>query len=258
MRYGRFVLAGIILAALIAASVVWRVPIRERMDAFLADPLPEPMSITPRDVSEARGQDTNVAETPLPDQMNLNVPFTSQAPHANWDLPYQEACEEAAALIVHRYWTQESFASADDADASLRSIVDFENETYGSYKDTTAEETARFIRDLWGYTVDVLENPSLEMIKREVTNGYPVIVPTAGRLLGNPNFSGEGPIYHMIVVKGYTRDGRLITNDPGTRKGADYVYDADTVMNAMHDWNDGDVVNGTPVLLVPRPAETTD
>ena len=31
---------------------------------------------------------------PLPAEINLKVPFTAQAPHANWELPYGEACEK--------------------------------------------------------------------------------------------------------------------------------------------------------------------
>ena len=38
----------------------------------------------------------------LPEEINLPVPFTPQAPHANWELPYQEACEEAAVLMSIR------------------------------------------------------------------------------------------------------------------------------------------------------------
>ena len=52
------------------------------------------------------------------------------------------------------------------------------------------------------------------------TRGVPVLLPAAGRLLRNPYFSGQGPLYHMLVVKGYTRDGKIITDDPGTRLAA--------------------------------------
>ena len=35
--------------------------------------------------------------------MNLSVPFTSQAPEQNWDEPWQDACEEAAVLMLDAY-----------------------------------------------------------------------------------------------------------------------------------------------------------
>ena len=60
-------------------------------------------------------------------------------------------------------------------------------------------------------------------------------VPVAGRELGNPYFSGGGPWYHMLVITGY--DGnRFITNDPGTKRGEDYKYSADVLIEAIHDW----------------------
>ena len=32
--------------------------------------------------------------------IDLDVPFQSQAPHRNWGMPYQEACEEAIGRII--------------------------------------------------------------------------------------------------------------------------------------------------------------
>ena len=157
--------------------------------------------------------------------------------------------------MVHRFWQHASFKSKDDADAAIREIVDFQEQRYGDYKDTTAEETAQFIRDLWGYDdIDVFEGNAvtIDRIKREVADGYPVIVLAAGRQLGNPNFRSPGPIYHALVVKGYTKKGQIITNDPGTRNGADYLYEPSVLLNAIHDWNDGDVDHGKKVMVVVR------
>ena len=84
-------------------------------------------------------------------------------------------------------------------------------------------------------------------------------MPSAGRELGNPNFKSPGPIYHNLVIRGYTKDGKFITNDPGTRKGEQYIYDQDVVMAAIHDWvpkgdrtiaANGDVATGQRVVLV--------
>ena len=54
----------------------------------------------------------------------------------------------------------------------------------------------------------------------------------------------------MLVIKGYTKDGRFITNDPGTRRGANYLYDPNIVLNAIHYWNGGDVKNGKKAVIV--------
>lgn len=189
----------------------------------------------------------------LPVSVNLAVPFTSQAPHANWDPPYQEACEEAAALMAHMFVVKKKFVSTNDRDTRIRNLITFQEKQYGLYKDTTAEQTARLIRDRWGHSVDIVKDPTVTRIKEELAKGHPVIIPAAGRQLGNPNFTQPGPLYHMLVIRGYRSDGKFITNDPGTRKGKNYVYSATTLMNAMHDWNGGKVSTGKKVMLVIRP-----
>ncbi|MFA6198002.1 MAG: C39 family peptidase [Patescibacteria group bacterium] len=205
-------------------------------------------------VNQSTSQPVNSAPS-LPVEINLKVPFTSQAPTANWDLPFQEACEETAALMVHYYLQDKTFASKDAAETTIKEVVAFEEQHYGNYKDTTAVETARFIKDMWGYqTVDIYTGSqvTLERIKHELADGNPVIVLAAGRLLGNPNYKAPGPIYHALVIKGYKKNGQIITNDPGTRKGADYVYDPTVLMNAIHDWNGGDVDHGQKNMIVIR------
>jgi hypothetical protein len=82
----------------------------------------------------------------LPDEINLDVPFTSQAPHSNWELPYQEACEEASAITVHYYYQSKTFTK-DIADQEIKDLVAWEEENIGFYKDTTAAETAQFMKD---------------------------------------------------------------------------------------------------------------
>ena len=52
----------------------------------------------------------------------------------------------------------------------------------------------------------------------------------------NPNFTGNGPLYHMLVIKGFV-DDKFITNDPGTRNGADFVYTEANLMNSIADWD---------------------
>lgn len=196
-----------------------------------------------------------LANTPsqtIPSEFLLDVPFTSQAPKANWDQPYQDACEEASVLNVDFYYKNKTFTS-DLADEEILKFVEFEKTFLGFYESTTAAEIARVIRAYLNYSrVDVIENPSVEQIKGFIAAGHPVIVPSQGQQLGNPNFTDPGPVYHMFVIKGYTAD-EFITNDVGTRKGESYRYSIETVMNAMHDWNGGDVENGAKRIIVMYP-----
>ena len=58
-----------------------------------------------------------------------------------------------------------------------------------------------------------------------------VIIPVDGQIIGNPNYTAPGPIYHMLVIRGYT-SAELITDDSGTRKGQNYPYAFNTLYNA--------------------------
>ena len=204
---------------------------------------------------EEIGEEGN--DSVLPESINLAVPFTPQAPHANWDMPYQEACEEASLSIAHAYYegVTAGVISAEVADEELIQMIDFEEETLGFDPDISAQETVELIKAYYGYDrVDILTNPTIEELQEQLAAGRPVIVPAAGQLLENPYFTAPGPLYHMLVLRGYTSD-YFITNDQGTRRGDGYLYPFETIMQAMHDWNDGDVKNGEKVVIVIHPNE---
>lgn len=184
----------------------------------------------------------------IPEEINLEIPFTSQAPFGDWSYPFNHTCEEAAVLMVHYYLEGKTVIDPALARKELLGLIEYEKKNYGFHEDTSAEQTAQLIRDYYDYKVKVYYDTSLEDIKKELVKGSPVIVPTAGRLLNNPYFTPPGPIYHMLVVKGYTPT-EFITNDPGTKRGADYTYSYQTLMKAIHDWNNGDVENGKTVII---------
>lgn len=167
--------------------------------------------------------------------INLAVPFSPQAPYGDWSLPYLEACEETSALLVDSFYKGREL-SPEIVKQEILQIVDWQNEKFGYYKDTTAEETAQILREYFNYQrVDVVYDFSLEDIRAQISSGHPIIVPVAGRLLNNPFYRQPGPIYHMMVVKGLSKEGNFITNDVGTRRGHNYVYDANLFYNAIHD-----------------------
>ncbi len=187
----------------------------------------------------------------LPSQINLAVPFVSQAPKKNWDADHEEFCEEASSLMAAHYIQNIPVASPDAADSELLQIKTFEETAFGFFKDTDADFTVRILKEFYHLDkVTTLNNPTIEDIKTNLAANKTVLVPAAGRMLGNPHFSGQGPLYHMIILKGYTADGNFITNDPGTQFGADYVYSFSRIMNAMHDWNDGNVNQGKKVIII--------
>lgn len=190
--------------------------------------------------------------TTLPPQANLAVPFTVQAPRANWDEVHEEFCEEASIVMAMSYINNQDISNPDVADQKMQSIKTFEEKRFGYYKDTTIEEVAIIFRELYHYNnVRVLENPTSNDIRQAVGSGKLVLVPAAGQELGNPYFQAPGPLYHMFVVKGYTADGKFIVNDPGTRRGADYLYGEDILMNAIHNWpGNAHIDEGEKVVLI--------
>lgn len=231
----------------------YRSHIRDFVFEYQKASLPEALPLTSYTITHDREQLYKVPEDEtLPNSINLAVPFTSQAPHANWDLPYKETCEEASLLMVARYKKGELISSPEDADREILKLVEFQNNYFGDYKDTTAEQTAEIARKFYGFkNTEVIYDFSIEDIKKALAAGNPVIVPAAGRQLGNPYFRRPGPLYHMLVIRGYTAD-QFITNDPGTKRGEEFVYKYGDLLNAVHDWNGGEVDSGQKVMIVVR------
>lgn len=188
----------------------------------------------------------------MPRSVSINVPFASQAPLINWDMPYQEACEEASLILVHHYLSGDPL-TLEKMDQSILDLVEYEK-SQKLPADVTIEQLAKVAQTKYGYRTTIIEYPSIDDIKRELSAGNPVIVPLAGRDLGNPYYSGEGPWYHMLVIIGY--DSRhFITNDVGTKRGAGYKYTYDTLMNSIHNWTGmkEEIQSGLPVALVILP-----
>jgi len=188
----------------------------------------------PLDATSTKASTTSV-KTVKAAGINLAVPFSSQAPYADWDPPYGEACEETSALLVDHFYTAAKL-TPEIVKQEILKIVAWENATFGYYEHTTVAETGRMLKEYFNYKrVDVSYDISLEDIKAEIMAGRPVIVPLAGRLIKNPYYRQPGPIYHMLVIKGLTKNGDFITSDVGTKRGANYVYDAAVLYGAIHD-----------------------
>ncbi len=224
----------------------WTLTKTDRYQQWLAEQqksgLPNPESIAESIAAPAvnavanRQASTTNAVTEIPAEKNIAVPFTVQAPNANWDQDHNEFCEEASVLMVGRFFQKRPIVDATDAEAGLQQLKQWELDNFGYYYDTTAAETAQILEDVYGLTVELKTNPSVTDIKQALADNSLVIAPFAGRDLGNPYYTPPGPVYHMMVFRGYTRDGKFIMNDPGTRHGEEYVYDQSKLLEVMHDW----------------------
>lgn len=208
-------------------------------------------STAPKETSAPAAPAAPVAPAVIPASFNLHIPFTPQAPHANWDLPFQETCEEASVFMARAFIMGDSRAVIDKDEASdaLLDLVRWQKDRFGYYEDTTAAETALMAAEYYGLRYRILENPTVLDIKKEISAGHPVVVPAHGKSLFNPYFRNGGPVYHMLLIKGYTPT-HFITNDPGTRRGADFTYPYNVLMNATHDLNKGKVLEGARRVIV--------
>lgn len=184
-----------------------------------------------------------------PEELNIYITFYSQAPYANWDYPWQEACEEASVLLVANAFNSMEL-ERDAYNAELLRLVEWEKEYFGSYEHTTVEQTAEMINIQYDLETIIHENPTFEDIKKIIADGHLIIAPFAGKLLGNPNFRNGGPVYHMLVIKGYNEsEMQIITHDVGTKNGEDYVYDWSVIENALHDWHNTDITLGAKKII---------
>ncbi len=189
------------------------------------------------------------AELPKPTKVEavvrsvfIDVPFMSQAPFGNWSDPRkQDGCEEAA-VIMAMAWVRGETLSSKSVDDEINKIAAYEEETVGTFHDTSAFDTAETIfKGYFKYEkVEVRYRIKKKDIAKELASGNLVIVPTRGQLLGNPNYTPPGPVTHNLVVTGYDlKTKEFITNDPGTRNGKNYRYDENVLEDAIIDYPTG-------------------
>jgi hypothetical protein len=197
---------------------------------------PSTTLISPSPTLTPSESSTPVAQSLPNSYLIKNFPFQPQAPFANWDQLHDEACEEAAVILVKSWADDKLTISAQTMDDEILKMVDWEIKNWGSHKDLTVKETAEMAKDFYNLSLTPKYDITIDDIKKEVVQNHPVIVPTAGRLLGNPYFRQPGPIYHMLVVIGYSGNN-IIVQDIGTKRGEHYQYNQKVLLNAIHDWN---------------------
>jgi len=170
------------------------------------------------------------------------VPFTPQAPFGNWDdLRQEDGCEEASALMAVR-WARGQELTREEALREILASSDYTLKKYGEYRDISPEDTVNWIiKDYFSYpNVVVREDVSLGEIIAELGKGNIVIAPMNGQILHNPYYTPPGPPNHMLVIRGYDAEREIfITNDPGTRRGELYEYDAHVVYEAIRAYPTG-------------------
>ncbi len=194
-------------------------------------------------IAEKRDEPKETKEIIIKDKVNLDVQFIPQGPleagGAHWDI-HAESCEEAASLMAHNFIVGKT-TSMPDAEKDIFSLVDWQIENFGDEHDIYPDEVKELIQGYWGHKdVLVIKNATIKDLKEQMSQGYPVIVPTIAAYLNNPRYYDQE--YHMVLAKGYTSDS-VIVHDNGTTWGADYIYSYETFQKAL------DAAGGSVVVI---------
>ncbi len=166
----------------------------------------------------------------------LQVPFSSQAPNSNWDR--NEDCEETSIMMANAYLTgsTEDKLPREAAQNAINTLKTWEAANLGYNANTGAEATTRMAEGAFGLKIKKITDYTEKDLKNAIDDHHPVLLPINARLLGNPKYQDTGPLYHMVVVRGYDAKGFYV-NDPGTEGGDGNQYTYDILKKAAADWN---------------------
>jgi len=174
----------------------------------------------------------------------LSVPFTSQAPLAEWkDERQQDGCEEASALMARAWQLGSDTKTKNEWRRQILALSDYELKHYGEFRDLSLEA----VRD-WVFgdyfsdkSVSIKKATSSASILAELEKGKLILIQADGRALKNPYFTAPGPERHMLLIKGYDYSKKqFVVNDPGTRRGESYRYPEKVLYAAIRPYATGD------------------
>lgn len=110
----------------------------------------------------------------------------------------------------------ESTLDPEFVEKEITRLTEWQREEFGYYFDSDVAETAQMLREVYGLKTNIVTNYTEEDLKNALSENKVLIYFGAGRMLGNPYYRSPGPLYHVLVIKGYN-DTKFITNDPGTK-----------------------------------------
>lgn len=187
-------------------------------------------------------------------QLELPVPYISQAPDGVWINPWASACEEASIVMVEAYYKNENSIDKNAAKQKMENMFEWENEIFGKNFSTTAEETSILVVNQADFETEVKPNPTLEEIKNELRKKRPVIA-FIDQFTLNLKPRREVTSFHVIVIVGFDNTTQeFIINDPAYPERR---FPYNRTMEALHDYDEvTDEALGPPVVLFTRPKPT--
>ncbi|MFA5061929.1 MAG: C39 family peptidase [Patescibacteria group bacterium] len=178
-----------------------------------------------------------------PQTVNLNVPFTSEAPDGLMVGNWKNACEEASIVMIEQFYAGNTTTKLPTTQAKnlMNRYFGIANKIFGGNANENAKQIAQLMNQYsTSSAATIVQNPTLDQIKDELNTGRPVIALIYGKGL-NPriDFLVGGSYYHTFVIVGYDNNtNEFIVNDVGDlRQGLDLRYKYDIVLGALHDYN---------------------
>ncbi len=185
----------------------------------------------------------------------IKTAFIPQSPQKIWTEPWQDACEEAAILTVKYYYLDQN-PSQNQLLFDYQQIFSLEHQNNWT-SDQNIAQMRQISLQLYNFQSVVIDQPTVQEIKRYLSLNLPVIVPADGKILylENKHFNGGGPWYHNLVILGYDDTSQqFIVHDVGTQFGAYFHYSYDLLIKSIHDFPSSgkkeDIQNGEKKVLV--------
>lgn len=196
------------------------------------------------EISQTIVATSSLLTTPTtPPTILLAVPFTTQAPLAEWTDEHQaDGCEEAVVAMAMAWVNQEQNITPTEWRERILALSNFEKQQYGAYRDVALIDMQQWLLlDYFNYQKTSLQAVrSVADIIKVLEKGQLVLLPMNGQMLANPYFTAPGPERHMILVKGYNyATQEFIVNDPGTRRGESYLYSEKIIIAALRPYATG-------------------
>jgi len=190
-------------------------------------------------------EDKQIKKQEIEKEKILDVKFYSQFPldivtWKKYDEPYQNFCEEASLLNWYYYlvWKEPDLKQYNKDLLKLKEIEDLLFEWW--YKHTSLEENLQvliaFQEEKQKIYWEILKNPTIEDIKENISKWNLVITPLYWKWLTNPYFKNWWPVYHNILIKGYT-DKNFIVNEVWISKWDWFRYKQEEIMKNIHNFN---------------------
>lgn len=200
------------------------------------------------DIEKLKSQkDNNLQEKQvliLPKEKEIDVKFYSQFPldittWIKYNEPYQNFCEESSLLnwYYHIILKEPTLKEYNKDLLKLKELEDLLFEWW--YKHTSLEDTLKLLiafQDNQKVFWKIVENPTIQIIKENINKWNLIIVPLYWKWLSNNLFRNWWPIYHNLIIKGYT-EKNFITNEVWVSKWDWFMYKQSELMENIHNYD---------------------